>query len=281
MAIYVNGRDQERHYDPFEDLDAILTLLGTTNTFFWPFLESTGIDVQSYGEEDAPLISGEAGTNVELNDPATGWAPFKHLGGVHSYHFEGADDQHLHGGDAAKLSFNGTTDAAFSVGCFFYAEAATGTLISKYDAAGTAREWRLHLLAGPDLGLELFQDIILDSETAQTTTALSLRQWYSGVITYGGAGGDGGGGAEKQAANDMIIYIDGVAVTATVSEVGGAYVDMVGGATGVMIGANDDNAAPANEFTGRMGLPILCGKQMSAVNVAEYHARGKRLLGLD
>lgn len=281
MAIYVNGRAQERHYDPFEDLDAILTLLGSTNTFFWPFLEATGIDIQSYGEEDEPLISGEAAANVELNDPATGWAPFKHLGGVHSYHFEGADNQHLYGADAAKLSFNGTTDAAFSVGCFFYAEEATGTLIAKYDAVGTDREWRLHLLAGPDLALEVFQESLLDSETAQTTTAISTRQWYSGVITYGGAGGDGGGGAEKQAADDMTIYIDGVAVAATVSEVGGTYADMEGGAAGLLIGANDDNAGPANEFTGRIALPILCGKEMTLANIAEYHARGKRLLGLD
>jgi hypothetical protein len=201
------------------------------------------------------------------------------VGSVHSYHFEGGDDQHLYGADAAALSFDGTTDAAFSVGCFFYAEAATGTLIAKYDVAGTDREWRLHLLAGPDLALEVFQEDIDDSETAQTTTAISTRQWYFGVVTYGGAGGDGGGSA-KTAAADMTIYIDGAEVAATASEVGAAYEDMVGGSAGILIGANDDNAAPASEFTGRIALPFLCGKELTAREVAEVYGLGQTLLGL-
>jgi hypothetical protein len=261
-------------------LDDILTILGSTNTFFWPFLEATGIAVQSYGEEDMPVVPGEAGADVELNDPVTGWAPFKHVGGVHSYHFEGGDDQHLYGADAAKLSFNGTTDAAFSIGCWFYTEGATGTLIAKYDVAGTDREWRLHLLSGPDLGLEVFEEGIDDSETAQATTALSTRQWYFGVVTYGGAGGDGGGGSAKTAAADMVIYIDGAAVAATTSEVGAAYADMDAGSAVVMIGATDDNAAPANEFTGRIALPFITGKELTPADVRGLYSLGQTLLGL-
>lgn len=258
-------------------LDAILTILGSTNTFLWPFLENTGIDLASYGEEDEPLISGEAGANVALNNAATGWAPYRHPGGVHSLHFEGADDQHLYGADAAKLSFNGTTDAAFSVGCFFYLDSGTGTLMAKYDVAGTDREWKLHFAAGPDLALELFQENDDKSETAQTTTALSTRQWYSGIVTYGGAGGDGGGG--KTAAADMTIYVDGAAVAAATSSVSG-YSDMVGGAAGLLIGATDDNAAPASEFTGRIALPFITGKELTAAEVGSLYGIGQELLGL-
>ncbi len=264
----------------FSLLDDIVTILapGSNNVFLWPFLESTGIDLQSYAGIDEALQSGEAGAFVELNDPATGWAPYMHSGGVNSYHFEGGDNQHLVGADAATLSFNGTTDTALSVGCWFYTEGATGTLMAKYDVAGSAEEWRLHLLSGPDLALELFETTKDDSETAQTTTALSTRQWYFGVVTYGGAGGDGAGG--KTAAADMIIYVDGAAVTATTSEVGGTYADMIAGAAPLMIGATDDNAAPANEFTGRIALPFIVNAELSAASVASLYGIGQKLLGL-
>ena len=265
----------------FKLLDRFIAVLdpATNNMFFWPFFESTGIDIQSYKDIDEPLLAGEATAYVELNDPATGFAPYKHVGGVYSYHFEGADDQHLEGADVATLSFNGTADTVFSIGCFFYAEAATGTLIAKYDAVGGDREWRLHLLAGPDLALEVFhEDGVDSSETAQTTTALSTRRWYFGLVTYGGAGGDGGGG--KLAAADMNIYVDGSLVAKTTSEVGAAYADMIAGNAPLMIGANDDNAAPANEFTGRIALPFIVNAELSAANAVTLNNIGKTLLGV-
>lgn len=261
----------------FTLLDRIITILDATNNnvFFWPFLESTGIDIQSYKDDDEPLLSGEAGAYAELNDPATGWAPLMHQGGVYSYHFEGADDQHLEGADAANLSFNGTTDTAFSVGCWFYTEGATGTLISKYDVGGTLREWKFDLAAGPDLRLFLYDESATAEEGAQTTTALSTRRWYFGVATYGGAGGDGGGAA----GDDILIYVDGALVADTDTD-DAAYVDMEDSTAPLMIGATDDNAAPASEFTGRIALPFIVNVKLAAAQIDELYGIGKVLLGV-
>ncbi len=263
----------------FKYLNDIVAILGSTKAFLWPFLESNGLLIQSYDNEDESLVPGNAGTPKSLDDAAAGFHPFKHVGGVHSYHFEAGNDQHLAGADAATLSFGGTTDAAFSVGCWFYIDSGTGTLMAKYDVAGTDREWRLDLAAGPDLRFTVFDDSA-DANTeegAQCTTALSTRQWYFGVATYGGAGGNGS--SPGDAADDVAIYIDGAVVTDTnIEDVN--YDDMVGGAAPLMIGATDDAASPASEFTGRIALPFICGKELTAANVSSLYDMGKMLLGL-
>ena len=258
----------------FALLDQMLTILGSTRTFLWPFFEGTGIDIQSYGEQDAPLLSGETAAAVALDNALTGWAPYMHPGGVHSYHFEGGDDQHLTITDTANLSHFGGTDAAFSVGCFFYIDSGTGTLIAKYDAAGTAREYKLDFAAGPDLRFVMYDESATAEEGAQITTALSTRRWYFGVGTYSGVGGDGAGAA----GDGVTLYVDGVAVANTDID-DATYVDMEDLGGPLMIGATDDNAAPASEFTGRIALPFICGKVLTAANVAAIKGIGDQLLG--
>jgi hypothetical protein len=269
----------------FDLLDQIVTVLDTANNnvFFWPFLESTGDIVQSYGtgidEQLDPII---VATTAAL-DAVIGFAPHQHAGGVHSYGFEAGESPALVGADAATLSFNGTTDAAFTLGCFFYVQSGTGTLIAKYDVAGSAEEYRLHILSGPDLGLEVFEVGGEDSsETAQTTTALNAGQWYFGAVAYDGTGGTGSAGGATNAADGMTIYIDGAAVAATTSKVDGAggYADMVGGAAPLMIGATDDKAAPANEFEGRIALPFIVNAALTSANMVTLNGLGRTLLGL-
>ena len=134
----------------FTLLDNIVTILGSTRTFFWPFLESSGAVMQTYKNEDLPVTVTDGGSN--------GFYPYLHSGGVNSLHFEAGDDQHLVGADAANLSHNAGTDTAFSIGCWFYIESGTGTLIAKYDVAGTDREYKLDFAAGPDLRLMLYDE---------------------------------------------------------------------------------------------------------------------------
>ncbi len=274
MGIHIGSGPDGKAIKTFALLDQFKTTLGTTRAFLWPFLESTGIDVQSYKGEDKPLLSGEAGAYVELNDPATGFAPYMHAGGVHSYHFEAGDDQHLEGADAANLSHFGGTDAAFSVGCFFYIDSGTGTLIAKYDAVGTAREYKLDFAAGPDLRLFVYDENQTAEEGVHTDTALNTRQWYFGVGTYSGVGGNGGA-----VADGMVLYVDGAAVT-DVDTNDGTYVDMEDLGAPLMIGATDDHAAPDNEFTGRIALPFITGKQLSAAEAVTLNGIGRTLLGL-
>ena len=278
---HFSGSLVQRETRTFALLDQFVSVLapGTNNVFFWPFLEGNGDIVQPYGTGIDEELDVTANANTLALDAADlGFHPVQHVGGVHSYHFENGDSPALVGADAATLSFNGTTDTAFTVGCFFYTHAAAGTLLAKYDVLGSAEEWRLHVLAGPDLALEVFETTKDDSETAQTTTALNLGQWYFGAVAYGGAGGDGAGG--KTAAADMTIYIDGAAVSAATSEVGGTYADMIGGAAPLMIGATDDKAAPANEFNGRIALPFLVNAELTAANLVTLNGIGTTLIGL-
>ena len=79
----------------FKYLNDIVAILGSTKAFLWPFLESNGLLIQSYDNEDESLVPGNAGTPKSLDDAAAGFHPFKHVGGVHSYHFEAGNDQHL------------------------------------------------------------------------------------------------------------------------------------------------------------------------------------------
>ena len=251
----------------FTQLDKIVTILGSTRTFFWPFLESTGTLIQSYKNEDESLTATDGGSD--------GFHPYLHPGGVHSLHFEAGDDQHLEGADAANLSQFGGTDAAFSLGCFFYIDSGTGTLIAKYDVAGTAREYKLDFAAGPDLRFVMYDESQDKEEGVQTTAALNTRQWYFGIATYSGVGGEPGVGAGQ----GVILYVDGAAVTDTDIDDNG-YVDMEDLGCPLMIGATDDQAAPASEFTGRIALPFITGKALSAAEVATLYGLGRTLIGI-
>ena len=270
----------------FALLDQFMTVLDPTNNdvFFYPFLEGSGSHVQAYGQAEDEELDVTAATATFGLDAVTGLSPLLHPGGINSYQFVEAESQALVGADVAALSFNGTTDAAFSIGCnFLVSPGNTGALIAKYDVAGSAEEYRLHILSGPDLGLELFEVGGEDSsETAQTTTALNDGQWYSGIIVYAGAGGSGSAGGNADAALDMTIYIDGTSAAVTTSKVDGAagYADMVGGAAPLMIGATDDKAAPANEFTGRIALPFIVNAALTAADAVTLSGISRTLLGL-
>ena len=276
MTITGSGIDSPT-IKTFDLLDQLMTVLdaGTNNVFFWPFLEGSGSHIQTYGQaEDAELDVTTATATIGL-DAVTGFSPLLHVGGVHSHQFVLAESPALVGADAANLSFNGTTDTAMSIGCFFLVSPGnSGTLVAKFDVAGTLREYKLDIESN-DLRFTVYDESIDAQEGVRTTTALNDGQWYCGITTYGGAGGNGSG----QAADDMIIYIDGVAVTDT--DIDDAnYVDMEGTAAPLMIGATDDKAAPASEFTGRIALPFIVNAELTAANAATINGIGRILLGL-
>ena len=275
MGIHTSGGARGTPIKTFQLLDQFIATLGSTRTFFWPFLESTGVLVQSYGEQDESLIPSKIAAAVALDNASEGFQPLEHAApGIHSYHFEAALNQHLIGADAAALSHSGGTDAAFSIGCFFYIDSGTGTLIAKYNAANTAREYKFDFAAGPDLRFFVYDEDQTAEEGVHTDTALSTRQWYFGVGTYSGIGGNGGA-----VADGMVLYVDGAAVT-DVDTDDATYVDMEDLGGDIMIGATGDLAEPLNEFTGRIALPFITGKQLSAAEVTTLFGLGKTLLGL-
>ncbi len=262
----------------FSLLDQIVTVLdpSSNNVFFWPFLESSSDTVQTYGAGIDEQLDVTIATATAGLDAVIGFGPHQHPGGIHSYNFEASESPALVGADVATLSFvSGGNDTAMSIGCFFYRQTTnTRVLMAKYDVAGTLREYKLDVDAN-DLRLLLYDESANAEEGVRTTTALNLGQWYCGIVTYGGVGGDGSGAA----ADDMIIYIDGVAVTDTDGD-NASYVDMEDTTAPLMIGATDDKAAPATEFDGRIALPFLVNAQLTAANAATFNGLGRTLLGL-
>lgn len=249
-------------------LTAIMATLGSTKASLWPFLEKTGTLVAGISVGD--LVSAETGGAAEaLEDD---FAPFEHIGKVCSYHFHPTGDHHLAGVDNAAFTFgNGTVDVPFSVGAWIQPTVVTaGTIISKFNAAGDAEEWRLFIDSNSKLSLELHDASESAKEVGVTESTLSVGQWVFVVATY-----DGG-----ETAPVVTFYLDGVADGDGTTAETGAYVAMEDTATPLLVGADGTTAMPANEFAGRIALPFVTGKALSATEVATLYDLGKVLLGI-
>lgn len=278
MSQYSAGRANVRTFDL---LDQMATILGSTRTILLPCLASVAQVVQSYGEDVHDFTPSDAGGGVALEAE---FIPFRHVGGIFSYFFDRSVDNHLAGTDHVDFSaISGGVDAPFSVGAFCLPRLAgtQQTLWAKYDVAGTLREWRLGLDATEQIEFELFDESVADADAAVTApgaTALALNQWASVIGTYGGQGGAPGYGGS---AMSLAVYLNGADDTGVVAGSGGDnYVDMEDTATPPLIGAADDQAAPTFEWEGRIALPFVCGKELSAAEAAEIDRLGRLLLGL-
>ena len=244
-------------------LDQYIALLGSTKTSFWPFLEGTGAIVGTYKENAAPGVATDAGVD--------GLQVRSHVGGVNSIHFDSTDSQHILVPDEANLSILATTSTPISIGCWFYAESGSSTLISKYDT-NDKREYKLTLNADPDIVFELYDES--EDDTFVTTTdapALSLERWYSVVVTWSGATPD---------ETDYAVYIDGASVNETGSAVGASF-SAVEDLTGdFVIGGDLATGSVTNNFDGWVALPFVTGGLLTAANVASLYRIGKTLLGV-
>ncbi len=259
----------------YELLDTILTALGSTKTTLWPFIETAGDAaageiVRSYGES--------AHIFTMIDPGALGFMPYMHSGGVGSYHFDSTDSMNGAGEEHADFSFDGGTDAAFSVGAWVNRDAAGAeqAILAKYDVAGTLREWKFVIDGSNKIALELYDESLDDTVTSTGDTSLTLNKWQLVIATYGGEGGTPG-----KVGMTMPLYLDGVAETETIADGGGnVYEDMEDTATPLMLGAADDTAAPTIEMDGRIALPFLCGKKLTQANVTTIYNTGRTLLGL-
>jgi len=257
MTVY--NRGLEGH------LSDILTILGTTAASLWPFWEPTGQLVTGIGIGD--LIPSETAAAAE--DLEDDFVPLRLPCGLYSYHFHPTGDHHLAGIDHANYSFVG---AAFSVGCWIRPTAiASNTLIAKYDAGvGVAREWRFWIDAAGKLDLELYDESVDTTEIAISSAALTQGQMQFVVATYDGV----------SATPEIYLYVDGAAVNDGTSTETGAFVAMEAGATPLTIGCDGLSALPANEFHGRMALPFVTGKELTAAEVAELYKIMAPMIGL-
>jgi hypothetical protein len=259
----------------YELLDTMLTAMGSTKTTLWPFFEGGALAsseiVRSYGESVHIFTMTDAGT--------LGFMPVMHPGGVNSYHFlKTGASMHGAGEEHADFSFDGGTDAAFSVGAWVNRDVAGAeqAILAKYDVAGTLREYKFGVDGSNKIFLELYDESLDDTVTSTGDTSLTLNAWQFVVATYGGEGGSPG-----KAGMTMPLYLNATAESETIADGGGnVYEDMEDTATPLMLGAADDTAAATIEMDGRIALPFLCGKKLTQANVTTIYNTGRTLLGL-
>ena len=248
------------------NINGIMGILGTTKSSFWPCWEKTGTLVSGLSLGD--LIPSEtAGAAEALEDD---FVPLEHPGRMHSYHFHPTGDHHLAGIDSAAYTFgDSNVDVPFSAGAWILPNAvASNTIISKYSA--TVREWRFWIDAGGLLSLELYDESADTTEIGVSIATVTLGQWVFVVVTY-----DGG-------ETDPVVtfYINGVANGLTTTAETGLYVAMEDTATPLLIGCSGVTATPVNEFHGRIALPFVTGKALTATEVASLYEVTKRMMGI-
>lgn len=269
--IYIDGKLQGTAIGPHEDLDSLITIFGSTRTVLFPFLEAEGNNIESYDETSENLTANEI--------LGVGFSPVRHEGGIHSYFFQRSAQALLAGNDAAVYSGgSGSTDAAWSLG-LWYLPTLLGTqqaLMAKYDVAGVAREYQLYLNSSDTLVMEFYDESLDDGVTLTASAASAVQTWQHVVITYDGAGGT------SSSNMTIAMYKDGaVDGSATKADTGGnVYEDMEDSTTPFLIGAADDIADPTFTFEGRIALPFLCGKQLTAAEANSVYSIGRRLLGI-
>lgn len=259
MAAYIRGTEGR--------LNDILSTLGTTKTSLWPFWESTGT-----------LITGVSAGDLTSSDEAAAraleseFAPLLLPCGLYSYHFAVTGNQHLAGTDHADYSFgDGTVDSPFSVGAWIRPNAiVTNVIMGKYDSAGGAEEWRFFIDSNGLLSLELHDASASTTEIAVSTTAVTRGQWVFVVATY-----DGG-----ETAPVVGLYVNGSAVGDGTTTESGAYVAMENTASPLTIGCSGVTATPVAEFHGRIALPFITGKALSAAEVTTLHGYTAPMVGI-
>lgn len=251
-----------------QNLREITAILGTTKASFWPCLERTGLLVSGMSVGDlAPAET--AGAAEALEDD---FAPLVHIGGVCSYHFHPTGDHHFAGIDHNNFSFgNGTADDAFSVGAFIQPNAlATNVIIGKYDSAGNLEEWRLFIDSNGLLSLELHDASASATEIAVSSAALTLHEPVFVVATY-----DGG-----ETSPVVLLYVNGAVVNgAGATTETGAYVAMENTAAPLTVGCSGVTATPVAEFHGRISMPFVTGKVLSATEIATLTRVYREIIG--
>jgi hypothetical protein len=238
-----------------QNLSAVREILGTTKASLWPFFERTGTLVSGLSAGD--LIPSETGGAAEaLEDD---FAPVAHLGGVCSYHFHPTGDHHLAGIDHGDYSFgDGSVDGPFSVGAFILPNAiASNVIVGKYNSAGNLEEWRFWIDGSGLLSLELHDASASASETAVSASAMVVGRAAFVVATY-----DGG-----ETAPVVNLYVNGTPVNDGATVESGAYVAMENTAAPLTVGCGGVTATPTNEFHGRIALPFITGKALTAAEV--------------
>ncbi len=257
----------------FDLLDQIMTILGTTKPTLFPFIETVG-----GGTADFNSIENYKGAThfVQAVDEVPNaitlegeFSPYMHTGGVGSYSLDAGGKQYLQGEDSTDYEF--PTNADFSVGAFILPTDITAVaVLAKYDV-NVQREWKLGLDSNSKIELESFDETNDHSRIGIGDTAVTINQWSFICATTDGADLDA----------SQSFYLNGVADGSGNIASDAAYASQPGTTAKLAIGAAHATTPALTEiFSGRIALPFICGKELSAANVATLYGIGKTLLGL-
>ena len=254
----------------FALLDQMVTVLGGTKLAFWPFLTGSGEAIFPYGSgNDAGVLTSATALNAA---GAGGHDPYLHPGGVYSYQFDGtADADRISAADDADYTF---ATGGVSWGAWVMMQEAVGTarsVIAKFRTTAAAqREYDLRLSATGYPIMQIYDEADGDWTSTCTVNVVVPFTWAFVVATYSGTEG----------ASAIVHYLNGTAETPTAVETlaFGAMIDTTATLT---IGSRDQGgASPDQAFQGRIALPFITGKALTAANVTTLYGLGRKLLGL-
>lgn len=255
----------------FALLDEIVTILGGTKMGFWPFLNGVGGGTYPYGSgNDGIVLATNASTIEDIFDP------FRLAAGLHAYMNDSATANLAAADNTAFSHGNGTVDTPFSAGIWILVQEALGTarsLMAKYGSTAAAKEYDFRFGTDGKLVMELLDESVVGdaSEIATSTgTALTPWVWQFCTMTY-----DGG-----ETAPVINLYLNATSVHDGSSVETNAYVAMEDLGASLMVGARDAPGTAAQVFQGRMALPFITGKELTAAEVNTLYSIGRRLLGL-
>ena len=253
-------------------LDQLITILGGTKLSFWPFLNGVGTTVFPYGSgSDAVLVT--MGSAIE-----SVFDPHRHVSGIHSVANDGtAAGNAISSADNANYTFgDASVDSPFSCGAWILMQEALGTarsIMAKFGSTATAREWDFRFGTDGKLVMELHDESVVgeaDETATSAGAALTPFIWQFVTMTY-----DGG-----ETAPVVNLYINAASVHDGTTAETNAYVAMEDLTNALTIGMDGTAASPANVFQGRIALPFITGKELTAAEVSTIYNIGRRLLGL-
>ena len=254
-------------------LREIHQVLGTTKSFIWPFMESTGSEIKGFAPN--VLNSQDEAGNVNLELEFTPIIDMPEVG-IHMYHFSGDNNRHLVAADHASYSFAGTAEPfGLSVWALpMEGGSALQTLMAKYDE-GVATEYSFHITSADVLELILFDGVDGGTGTATytSTTAVDLHELRRYSFSYAGGGGIGTLGAVE-------FYKDGVLDDTVAGTETLDFIIATAGAAKMFVGGRDDGGVPDDLFQGWLALPEGAGKLFTAADQRELYQLERNLVGV-
>ena len=257
----------------FALLDQFISILGSTKTTLFPFIETVGggtannNSIENYkGATHFLQVVDEIPNAITLESE---FSPYMHVGGVGSYALDAGGSQFLQGEDSTDYEF--PTGADFSVGAFILpTDITTVAVLAKYDV-NVQREWKLGLDGSSKVEFESFDETNNESRICTGDTAAIVSEWSFVLATTDGA----------DTATAQKVYLNGVVDKTTNTESGATYASQPGTSAKLTIGAALNTTPAVTElFSGRIALPFICGKELTAANVLTLYGIGRTLLGL-